>query len=74
MARVRLDQLLVERGLARSRAEASALLHGGQVEAYSEGPGHGSEFVVGLPRIEPVEQAESQSVLRVIGKVASVSY
>ena len=32
MARVRLDQLLVERGLARSRAEASALLLGGQVE------------------------------------------
>jgi len=49
-------------------------LHGGQVEAYSEGPGHGSEFVVRLHRIEPVEQAESQSVLRLIGKVASVSY
>ena len=32
MARIRLDQLLVERGLARSRAEASALLLAGQVE------------------------------------------
>jgi signal transduction histidine kinase len=47
-------------------------LHGGQVEAYSEGPGHGSEFVVRLPRIAPVKLTESQSVLRVIGKVASV--
>jgi signal transduction histidine kinase len=47
-------------------------LHGGQVEAFSEGPGHGSEFVVRLPRIAPVRQSESQSVLRVIGKVASV--
>jgi 23S rRNA (cytidine1920-2'-O)/16S rRNA (cytidine1409-2'-O)-methyltransferase len=32
VARIRLDQLLVERGLARSRAEASALLLAGQVE------------------------------------------
>jgi signal transduction histidine kinase len=49
-------------------------LHGGQVEAFSEGPGHGSEFVVRLPRIAPVRQSESQSVLRVIGKVASVRH
>jgi 23S rRNA (cytidine1920-2'-O)/16S rRNA (cytidine1409-2'-O)-methyltransferase len=32
VARIRLDQLLVEHGLARSRAEASALLLAGQVE------------------------------------------
>jgi 23S rRNA (cytidine1920-2'-O)/16S rRNA (cytidine1409-2'-O)-methyltransferase len=32
MARVRLDQLLTERGLARSRAEAQALVHAGEVE------------------------------------------
>jgi len=32
MARVRLDQLLTERGLARSRAEAQALIHAGDVE------------------------------------------
>ncbi|HVM25798.1 MAG TPA: TlyA family RNA methyltransferase [Candidatus Limnocylindrales bacterium] len=32
MARVRLDQLLTDRGLARSRAEAQALIHAGQVE------------------------------------------
>jgi signal transduction histidine kinase len=49
-------------------------LHGGHVEAFSDGPGHGSEFVVRLPRIAPVKQSESQSVLRVIGKVASVRH
>jgi 23S rRNA (cytidine1920-2'-O)/16S rRNA (cytidine1409-2'-O)-methyltransferase len=32
MARVRLDQLLTERGLARSRTEAQALIHAGAVE------------------------------------------
>jgi 23S rRNA (cytidine1920-2'-O)/16S rRNA (cytidine1409-2'-O)-methyltransferase len=32
MARMRLDQLLTERGLARSRAEAQALIHAGEVE------------------------------------------
>ena len=32
MARIRLDLLLTERGLARSRAEAQALIHAGEVE------------------------------------------
>jgi 23S rRNA (cytidine1920-2'-O)/16S rRNA (cytidine1409-2'-O)-methyltransferase len=32
MPRIRLDQLLTERGLARSRAEAQALIHAGEVE------------------------------------------
>jgi 23S rRNA (cytidine1920-2'-O)/16S rRNA (cytidine1409-2'-O)-methyltransferase len=32
MARIRLDQLLTDRGLARSRAEAQALIHAGDVE------------------------------------------
>ena len=31
MARIRLDHLLTERGLARSRAEAQALIHAGEV-------------------------------------------
>ena len=31
MARIRLDQLLTDRGLARSRAEAQALIHAGDV-------------------------------------------
>jgi 23S rRNA (cytidine1920-2'-O)/16S rRNA (cytidine1409-2'-O)-methyltransferase len=37
VTRIRLDQLLVERGLARSRAEASALLLAGQVELAGAG-------------------------------------
>jgi 23S rRNA (cytidine1920-2'-O)/16S rRNA (cytidine1409-2'-O)-methyltransferase len=37
VARIRLDQLLMERGLARSRAEASALLLAGQVELEGAG-------------------------------------
>ena len=37
MARVRLDQLLTERGLARSRAEAQALIHAGDVELEGAG-------------------------------------
>jgi len=49
-------------------------LHGGRVEAFSDGPGRGSEFVVRLPRIAPVKQTDSQSVLRVIGKVSSVRH
>ncbi|MDQ4035685.1 MAG: TlyA family RNA methyltransferase [Chloroflexota bacterium] len=32
MARIRLDQLLTDRGLARSRAEAQSLIHAGAVE------------------------------------------
>jgi 23S rRNA (cytidine1920-2'-O)/16S rRNA (cytidine1409-2'-O)-methyltransferase len=36
MARMRLDQLLTERGLARSRAEAEALIHAGDVELEGE--------------------------------------
>ena len=49
-------------------------LHGGRVEAFSDGPGRGSEFVVRLPRIPPVKQTDSQSVLRVIGKVSAVRH
>ena len=45
MTRIRLDQLLVERGLARSRGEATALLLAGEVELAGAGtrtlkPGH----------------------------------
>ena len=34
MARMRLDQLLTDRGLARSRAEAQAAIHAGEVEVH----------------------------------------
>lgn len=36
MRRIRLDQLLTDRGLARSRAEAQALIHAGEVELDGE--------------------------------------
>jgi signal transduction histidine kinase len=49
-------------------------VHGGRVEAFSEGPGRGSEFVVRLPRVAPVKENDSLSVLRVIGKVVPVSH
>ncbi|MBA2266393.1 MAG: TlyA family rRNA (cytidine-2'-O)-methyltransferase, partial [Chloroflexi bacterium] len=32
MARIRLDQLLTQRGMARSVTEAQALIHAGEVE------------------------------------------
>jgi PAS domain S-box-containing protein len=35
-------------------------LHGGTIEAHSEGPGHGSEFIVRLPAARD-QQAESQN-------------
>ena len=37
MTRIRLDQLLVDRGLARSRAEAQALILAGEVELEGAG-------------------------------------
>ena len=58
-----------ERGLARSQGglgigltlvKRLVELHGGRVEAISEGPGKGSEFVVHLPAL-PAEIPESQA-------------
>ena len=37
-------------------------LHGGQVQAQSDGPGHGSEFVVSLPLVEPEAARVEQQV------------
>ena len=47
MARVRLDQLLTDRGLARSRAEAQALIHAGAVE------------LDGIRRLKPGQQVDA---------------
>jgi signal transduction histidine kinase len=67
-----LDRRLGGLGVGLSLVRRLVELHGGRVQAFSDGPGRGSEFVVRLPRIAPAKQAESQSVLRVIGKVAAV--
>ena len=57
-----------ERGLDRAKQEGLGVgltlvrrlvgLHGGRVEASSDGPGRGSEFVVRLPRIAPAPAEE----------------
>jgi 23S rRNA (cytidine1920-2'-O)/16S rRNA (cytidine1409-2'-O)-methyltransferase len=56
MAKVRLDQLLVERGLARSRTEARALLLAGEVEL----AGAGSRT------LKPGQQVGADAELRVV--------
>ena len=67
----RLDHAQGGLGVGLTLVRRLVELHGGRVEVFSEGPGRGSEFVVRLPRIEPAKPVDSQSVLRVVGKVAS---
>ena len=59
-----------DQSLARSRgglgvgltlAKRIAQLHGGDVEAFSDGPGHGSEFVLWLPLADVESAAEPAS-------------
>jgi PAS domain S-box-containing protein len=42
-------------GIGLSLVEGLVRLHGGSVEARSAGVGHGSEFIVRLPRLRPAE-------------------
>ena len=56
MARIRLDQLLTERGLARSRAEAQALLHAGAVD------------VAGNRRLKPGQLVEADASVSLVEK------
>jgi len=44
-------------GIGLTLVQRLAALHGGRVEAHSEGPGRGSKFVVILPAHAPVEPA-----------------
>jgi signal transduction histidine kinase len=67
----RLDRAQGGLGVGLTLVRRLVELHGGRVEAFSEGPGRGSEFVVRLPRIFLAEPLGSRSVLRVVGKVAS---
>ena len=46
-------------GIGLSLVEGLVKLHGGSVQAFSEGPGHGSEFVVTLPRAESAPQPQA---------------
>ncbi|HXT57288.1 MAG TPA: ATP-binding protein [Pirellulales bacterium] len=48
-------------GLGLALAQSLVRLHGGTIEAFSDGPGQGSEFVVRLPRSEPASPAEPAS-------------
>jgi CheY-like chemotaxis protein len=45
-------------GLGLPLVRSLVALHGGTVEAHSAGPGRGSEFLVRLPRLEPLEHPE----------------
>jgi PAS domain S-box-containing protein len=48
-------------GIGLSLARRLVELHGGRIEAFSEGPGHGSEFVVHLPVDAPRSARAGQS-------------
>ena len=56
MARIRLDQLLTERGLVRSRAEAQALIHAGSVE------------LDGLRRLKPGQLVATDASVSLVAK------
>ena len=56
MARIRLDQLLTERGLARSRAEAQSLIHAGSVE------------LDGTRRLKPGQLVAAGASVSLVGK------
>ena len=57
-------------GLGLALVKSLVALHGGRVEARSEGPGTGSEFVVHLPRLVPsgVEEEVSEAVAASAGQ------
>jgi PAS domain S-box-containing protein len=49
-------------GIGLSMVRSLIELHGGAVEAHSEGPGHGSEFIVRLPLLEkPPDRFETDA-------------
>jgi signal transduction histidine kinase/ActR/RegA family two-component response regulator len=47
-------------GVGLSVARALAILHGGTLEAHSEGPGRGSEFILRLPIRPPAQESTAQ--------------
>src|SRR5262245_28549540 len=59
-------------GLGLSLVQGIVALHGGKVEARSEGPGHGAQFVVSLPLIPGAQAAEPPRVVAVAAPVAGL--
>jgi PAS domain S-box-containing protein len=53
-------------GIGLSLAQSLVELHGGTISAHSEGPGKGSEFVVRLPALVPLDAVEFDTKLPVI--------
>jgi len=47
-------------GIGLTIARSIIVLHGGRIEARSQGPGHGSEFVIHLPLLEQQPSANAQ--------------
>src|SRR5256712_5560390 len=60
----RLDRAQGGLGVGLTLVRRLVQLHGGRVEAFSDGPGHRSGVVLGLPQVPPPAPMEGQSVLR----------
>ena len=56
-AQTGLDRAKGGLGIGLSLAQRLTDLHGGSIRVHSDGLGHGAEFVVTLPLVEPVVQA-----------------
>ncbi len=52
-------------GIGLSLAQRLTELHGGSIRVHSDGLGHGAEFVVTLPLVEPVVQAVTPPAVHV---------
>jgi CheY-like chemotaxis protein len=57
-------------GIGLTLAKSLVELHGGSIEAKSEGPGHGSEFIVRLPLADAVEVSAATASADAVHKVS----
>ena len=58
-------------GLGLTLVRSLVALHGGEVEAHSEGTGRGSTFIVRLPALEGVDVAAPGTMRRAVGAVGA---